>query len=73
MEKNENGYSRESNCSCRRSCTASEREGGDDSLQLGMVYSPYQSFRMLMTPESGLMAGTIFEELYKPLLEKCDE
>lgn len=61
MEKNENGYAR------RNSAPA------DDGLQLAMVYSPYQCWRMLLSPENALAKGTLFEELYKPLVEVCDE
>ncbi len=61
MEKNENGY------------TEQRIPSEDDGLQLGMVYSPYQSFRMLYSPDEALSHGTLFEELYKPLLEVCDE
>ena len=38
--------------------------------QLAMVYSPYQCWRMLYSPEKALMRGTLFEELDKPL-EEC--
>ncbi|MBO7304353.1 MAG: spore coat associated protein CotJA [Clostridia bacterium] len=38
--------------------------------QLGMVYSPYQCWRMLYTAEDALKHGTLFEELYKPLEER---
>lgn len=61
MEKNENGY------------TEQRITSEDDGLQLGMVYSPFQSFRMLYSPDEALSHGTLFEELYKPLLEVCDE
>ncbi len=59
MEKNENGYTR---------CPAAPMEEG---LQLAMVYSPMQSYRMLFSPEAALEHGTLFEELYKPLREVC--
>lgn len=73
MEKNENGYSAASDD--RRGNAARQRDDIPEcsELQLGMVYSPYQSFRMLMTPERGLKSGTLFEELYKPLMEVCNE
>lgn len=61
MEKNENGY------------TAAHPFAEDDGLQLGMVYSPFQSWRMLYAPSEALAHGTLFEELYKPLAEVCDE
>ena len=38
--------------------------------QLAMVYSPYQCFRMLYSPDKALLRGTMFEELDKPL-EDC--
>ena len=38
--------------------------------QLGMVYSPYQCWRMLYSVEDALNHGTLFEELYKPLEER---
>lgn len=41
-----------------------------NSRQLAMVYSPYQCWRMLYTPDNALKHGTLFEELYKPL-EEC--
>ena len=37
--------------------------------QLGMVYSPYQCWRMLYNTDEALKKGTLFEELYKPLEE----
>lgn len=61
MEKNENGYRNTGGCR------------GEDGLQLGMVYSPYQNWRMLMSEDDALANGTLFEELYKPLCEVCDE
>ena len=57
MEKNENGCRRESIRQC------------DDGLSLAMVYSPYQSWRMLYSEDDALKHGTLFEELYKPLGE----
>ena len=38
--------------------------------QLAMVYSPYQCWRMIYSPDKALMRGTLFEELDKPL-EEC--
>ena len=66
MEKNENGNAKIA------PRAASEREimGCDDGLQLAMVYSPHQCWRMLYAPEKALMRGTLFEELDKPL-EDC--
>ena len=37
--------------------------------QLAMVYSPYQCWRMLYSPDEALKHGCLFEELYKPLEE----
>ena len=52
------------------------REGGrmrncpsGDGMQLAMVYSPFQCFRMTYAPKAALMRGTLFEELDKPLEE----
>ncbi len=59
MEKNENG------------CTQKRDMCRNDGLQLAMTYSPYQSWRMLMSSDDALKHGTLFEELYKPLLEVC--
>lgn len=36
---------------------------------LAMVYSPYQCWRMLYSPDEALNHGCLFEELYKPLEE----
>ena len=47
--------------------------GGDGAgcatRQLAMVYSPYQCWRMLYSPDEALKHGCLFEELYKPLEE----
>ena len=52
--------------------TAESLENGECSKkQLAMVYSPYQCFRMIYSPMSALEHGTLFEELYKPLMEDC--
>ena len=40
------------------------------TVQLGMVYSPFQCWRMTYSKEDALKHGTLFEELYKPL-EDC--
>ena len=41
-----------------------------NTRQLAMVYSPYQHWRMLYSPDEALDHGTMFMELYKPL-EEC--
>ena len=41
-----------------------------DTRQLAMVYSPYQCWRKMYSPNEALSKGTLFEELYKPL-EEC--
>ncbi len=64
MEKNENGYSRSGLPeNTAPSCPVRET----DDVQLAMVYSPYQYFCHLYTPEDALSHGTLFEQLYKPL------
>ena len=60
MEKNENGFS---------ALFPSESSQGCGTKQLAMVYSPYQCWRLLYSPEAALKNGTLFEELYKPLEE----
>ena len=47
-----------------------ENMSGCTSRHLAMVYSPYQCWRMLYSPDDALKNGTLFEELYKPL-EDC--
>ncbi len=42
---------------------------GGAQRQLAMVYSPYQCWHKLYTPDEALKHGTLFEELYKPLGE----
>jgi len=69
MEKNENGYS---GTACNRNAPKND-VSCSDGLQLAMVYSPYQSWRMIMSPEDALAHGTLFEELYKPLREGCND
>ena len=64
MEKNENGYpvarnSGENGCSNNRHSMSGR--------QLAMVYSPYNEWQMIFSPEDALTNGTLFEELYKPL------
>ena len=46
-------------------------EKGCSARQLAMVYSPYQCWRMLYSPDKALSRGTLFEELDKPL-EECN-
>ena len=61
MEKNENGFSALfPDCNVQNCATR----------QLAMVYSPFQCWRMLYSPEAALMNGTLFEELNKPLEEE---
>ena len=43
---------------------------GTNGRQLAMVYSPMQCWRMLHGHDEALMKGTLFEELYKPLVEE---
>ena len=80
MEKNENGYALDGAQRNAGSCNpggmtspARGTEGCSEGLQLAMVYSPYQSWRKLLNPDEALKHGTLFEELYKPLQEVCDE
>ena len=68
MEKNENGYS---GVTRPRGTGRNGSAMCEDGLQLAMVYSPYQSWRMLMSPDDALAHGTLFEELYKPLEDGC--
>ncbi len=79
MERNENGYSEfrftrpgagSKNGSMSGKPSGMSPEGGCTEHQLAMVYSPYQCWRMLYSPDSALKHGTLFEELYKPL-EDC--
>lgn len=85
MEKNENGYSdfnfsNRSRLNCRgeyRDDVESEARDRDNTEKcnncgksLAMVYSPYQCFRMMYAPMDALCHGTLFEELYKPLMEE---
>ncbi|WFR57004.1 spore coat associated protein CotJA [Anaerocolumna sp. AGMB13025] len=37
-----------------------------DKLPLAMAYVPFQKWRKVWDASTGLAAGTIFEELYKP-------
>ncbi len=70
MEKNENAYpTPERNAGCARNDVMKN----DDGLQLAMVYSPYQSWRMLLSPDDALAHGTLFEELYKPFHGACHD
>ena len=60
MEKNENGFSELFPSNCTEGCS---------KKQLAMVYSPFQCWRLLYSPDAALKNGTLFEELYKPLEE----
>ena len=42
-------------------------------VQLAMVYSPFQCWRMTYSAEEALKHGTLFEELYKPLEDCANE
>lgn len=61
MEKNENGYTG------RGSYPSGVGTGSEAGVQLAMVYSPKQAWRLLYSPADALSHGTLFEELYKPL------
>ncbi len=74
MEKNKNGYSE---YNFGKSGSGGSTGGGADQdgsdfgtavRQLAMVYAPYQCWRRLYSPEDAMKHGTMFEELYKPLL-----
>lgn len=84
MERNENGFSAlfrngDSSTAPRINCRGERVEPATDGAvchdglggerQLAMTYSPFQCFRMLYSPETALMRGTMFEELDKPLME----
>lgn len=64
MEKNENGYP-VTRRGCENGC--SDNSYPMSGRQLAMVYSPYNEWRMIFSPEDALSHGTLFEELYKPL------
>ena len=58
-----------------RACTkCGEAQGGapqmacEGGYPLAMVYSPVQCFRNLYDPEGALESGTLFKELYLPIL-----
>ena len=70
MEKNENAYPTPRQGG---GCSRHDSVRCDDGLQLAMVYSPYQSWRMLLSPDDALAHGTLFEELYKPFRGGCYE
>ena len=70
MEKNENAYPTPRG---GEGCMQRDVAKCDDALQLAMVYSPYQSWRMLLSPEDALAHGTLFEELYKPFRGGCHD
>lgn len=60
MERNENGYPRQS--------TTCGRDGDAlDTLPLGYSYTPIQHWRLMYRPDEALSRGTLFEELYKPM------
>lgn len=61
MEKNENGYTG------RGSSPSEGRLPSEGEVQLAMVYSPKQAWRLLYSSADALSHGTLFEELYKPL------
>ncbi len=85
MEKNKNGFSdfnfgNRGGLNCRgenrtaaprANCPQNDEAENDLCMgkQLAMVYSPYQHFRMMYSPMDALNHGTLFEELYKPLME----
>ncbi len=52
-------------------CTG--REGDLEGYPLAMVYAPKQYFRKLYTPEEAMAHGTLFEELYLPILSAGGE
>ncbi len=73
MERNENGYSEfrfKSPNGGAQNGGMNKNEAFCGEHQLAMVYSPYQCWRMLYSPDDALKHGTLFEELYKPL-EDC--
>ena len=72
MEKNENAYPTP-RARGGEGCARREVTSCDEGLQLAMVYSPYQSWRMLLSPDDALAHGTLFEELYKPFHGACYE
>lgn len=57
-----NNASRNGGCNGGMSSNCAQR-------QLAMVYSPYQCWRMLYSPDEALNHGCLFEELNKPLEE----
>lgn len=63
MEKNENGYPIVGQP--QNGCAG--RQNNSEGRQLAMVYSPYNEWKMIFSPEDALAHGTLFEELYKPL------
>lgn len=42
-----------------------------DKLPLAMAYVPFQKWRNVYDASAGLQAGTIFQELDLPWLQKC--
>ena len=61
MEKNENGYPRNT-----EPCPESD-EATLHGRPLAYAYVPIQRWRMLYGTDEALSRGTLFEELYKPL------
>ncbi len=64
MEKNMNGYPTRD--LPKEVLPEAVSESGE--VQLAMVYAPDQRFSDLYTPAVGLMRGTLFEKLDKPLV-----
>ena len=80
MEKNENGFSdfnfsRGGRLNCRGEMNTDQNGGSNgngihgEAPSLAMVYCPSQEFRMMYSHGEALKHGTLFEELYKPLME----
>ncbi len=64
----ENFFGENSRGGCRG--TQNDGEQADaclDSLPLAYAFVPWQRWRLLYSPEDALGAGTLFEELNKPL------
>lgn len=60
-------------CSCHQSTGSGSGcgcgcDGGQNGRSLAMVYAPKQCFRSLYSETDALMHGTLFEELYLPIL-----
>ena len=65
MERNMKGIPEEKP-EMRDECPVSDSATLGDK-PLGYAYVPIQRWRMLYTPEKGLMRGTVFEELDMPM------